>query len=270
MLRKLFAILLAAVLLFSSFPAAAEGQAAEEKEDLLQEYTEEAESTDRYFNVPVRIGIISSVNIRKDGLGIVFQPIAGTAARMALKTFVFITDLKTIELILEDGRSLEVPAVVSVLDNEAGTFIELNVTLSGAKAVAELLKNKTPVKTISFIRNSQPRVDMTVEELNQALGAVTGGAVNLSNQAAEAVSVFWKNLSEGAGTFAADARSAAEGAIGKAGDFVTEKWDSAEKAASDAAGKVSGKVQDALDAARGFFRKAAVFFSGLWNRITGK
>jgi len=268
MLKKMFIILLASIFAFTVFPAAAEEQTG--KEALLQEYTEEAEATEKYFNVPVRVGIINSVNIRKDGLGIVFQPISSTAAKMGLKALAFLADLKEIQVLLEDGRSIGVPAVVKVLDNEAGTFIELNVTISGAKTISELITNRDAVRTISFIHNDQSRTDMTTEELNKTLSTVTGKAVDFTKQAADAAAAFWKNLSDGAGMLAADAYSTAEGAITQAGEFITGTWDSAGKALSEAAGKTGDIAENALEAARGFFRNAAVFISQLWRSITGK
>lgn len=268
MLKKIIIILLAAVFAFTAFPMAAEGQ--NEKEALLQEYTEEAEAAEKYFNVPVRAGIINSVNIRKDGLGIVFQPISSTLAKMSLKALTFLADLKEIRVFLEDGRSIGVPAVVKILDNEAGTFIELNVTLSGASAIAELITNRNEVKTISFIHNDQSRTDMTTEELNKTLSSITGKAVDFTKQAAEAAAAFWKNLSDGAGAFAADTRSTAEGTITRAGEFIKGVWDSAGKALSEAVSKTGDTMENALEAAKGVFRNAAVFIFRLWRGIAGK
>ena len=68
---------------------------------------------------------------------------------------------------------------------------------------------------------------MTTEELNKTLSSITGKAVDFTKQAAEAAAAFWKNLSDGAGAFAADTRSTAEGAVTRAGEFIKGVWDMA-------------------------------------------
>ena len=259
MLKKIFIMLLAVTLIFASVPSWAETQTEEEKEELLQQYTEQAGNDDKYFNVPIRIGIINSINIRKDGLGLVFQPITGTVTSMSLKALSFLIDLKEIGVHLENEQTVKVPAVVKILDNEAGTFIELNLTLSGARSISDLIASESPVKTVSFIQNDNSQIDMTIEELNNALGSITGGVVDITNQVGEAISTFWKNLTGGIGTFVTDAFTSIGGALNQAGEFIAEKW--------DAAGET---VNGALEAAGGFLDDAADTVSDLFGGLFGK
>lgn len=259
MLKKVFIMLLAVTLIFASVPSWAETQTEEEKEELLQQYTEQAETEDKYFNVPIRIGIIHSVNIRKDGLGLVFQPITGPVAVMSLKALRFLIDLKEIGIHLENGQTVEVPAVVKVLDNEAGTFIELNLTLSGARAISDLITSESPVKAVSFIQKDSSQIDMTIEELNNTLSSIAGRAVDITKQAGEAISAFWKNLTGGIGTFVTDAFTTIEGAFNKAGEFIAEKRDAAGEAVNGAWEAVAGFLHKAADTVKnlfgGLFRK---------------
>jgi len=81
-MKKLVSWMLAIMLAVLSMPAIAETIPADGEEELLDQYVSELKDSDEFFSIPIRFGIIYSVALYRNGVGIVFQPVTNKAASL--------------------------------------------------------------------------------------------------------------------------------------------------------------------------------------------
>ena len=269
MLKKSLSLLLALALVLIPSLAAAEDDSA--KEELLEEYMENIEETDRSFTIPISFGILQAITLQKDGVGISFKTFTNLVTATGLEIVSIATDLKQIDIHLSDGHLVSFPAVVQIKQNDDfGTYIKINISKKAAKSIADLVQSKAPIVQITFTQNSGAKQSMTVDELNKALSEVFGGTVDIVNQGASAVAAFWEKLSQGAGTFYSNAYDSVESALVQAGDFIANTASDVGQALTDAASTAGSAVSDAIGTTGDFVGDAADTVSNFWNGLWGK
>ena len=264
-MKKTFAVILSFMLVLYLLPVHAESDTAQEQEELLEGYLENLEETDRSFAIPIGVGIIYSVILHNDSVGIVFTPIRSKRAAMSLEFASFMTDLKQITLHLLDGEAIVLPAVVDIKKYDVGTFITLNLSMQTASQVMQLIKNDSPVVRVTFTQNSNKEYDMSIDELNRSLSSSFDGAVDIINQVSSAISVFWTNLSRGIGVFASNAYSSVESVLMNIGDFFSGTASLIGERVSDAVNDAGDAINDAASKANDFFNDAASTAGDLIN-----
>ena len=267
-MKKLVSLLLACVLFLLPCLGSAEGSA--DQEAVYDEYVENLRETDRSFTVPIGIGILQSVTIMKDGVGIALRPIGGRLFSLGLSALGFLIDLKEVELLLEDGQTIHLPAVVQLSHTEVGTFIIIYLTGSTFSSLSELFSVRSRVVKLTFIQNSRKSFDLTMDELNQALSSVYGKTVDFVKLAATAVSVFWRNLKEGIGTFAENTREAIGKAVISAGEYLSDRWTEVSGELSGMAESIGKKISDMLDSARNALREFSESVTAYWKSLPAK
>ena len=127
MYKRFMALTVAVIMTLISICAYAETD-AKEKEEEVEEFMEELEETSQSFTIPINIGPIYSVIVRHDGIGIALSMIKSKSLSLALEAVSFLTDLKEMDIHLENGKKYTIPAVIQFLKQEVGSFIVFNIT----------------------------------------------------------------------------------------------------------------------------------------------
>ncbi len=266
-MRKIISVLLTIVLVFMMSASMADEK--KKDEELLDEYVEEMEETDSSFTVPVGVGIIYSVIIYKDGVSVVFSPIKSKKASLGLKALDFITDVNEIKLHYKNGQFAVLPATVEIKSYDVGTFITLNMSSKTMTAISDLSSIKSELDKVAFVHGDKSEQEMSVEELNQALSGVFGGAIDIANQSITAITTFWNNLSGGIGVLAANTYSSVEKALVSAGDWIADSASSLGNTVTDLADKAGEALGNAAEDAGEFLENAGDAVSDFWNGLWG-
>ena len=267
-IKKIFLFVLVTVILLTVSLSFAEST-TEEQEQALTDYVNEVKESGRSFTVPINIGPIYSVIVKEDGIGIVFSFIKSKAVSVGLEAISFVTDLKEMDISLENGKTFTIPAVVALQSHDVGTFIIFNISLEAANAIIEMVDQGSPVVKFTFIQGSGNRVEMSVDEVNQALSDATGSTVDIVNQGISAVTEFGNNLASGIGKFMEDAYSATEKAIVDAGDTIVNIANDAGSAIVDAGNAVGDFLGDASEAVGDSLSDAMDSVGNFWNGLWG-
>ena len=114
MYKRFMALTVAVIMTLISICAYAETD-AKEKEEEVEEFMEELEETSQSFTIPINIGPIYSVIVRHDGIGIALSMIKSKSLSLALEAVSFLTDLKEMDIHLENGKKYTIPAVIQFL-----------------------------------------------------------------------------------------------------------------------------------------------------------
>ena len=280
MTKKWMALFIAVTLVFTSVLSYAE-KPAEEQEEEVGEFMEELGETSQSFTIPINIGPVYSVIIRHDGIGIALSMIKSKSISLALEAVSFFTNLKEMDIHLENGKKYTIPAVVQILNQKVGTFIVFNVTEKAATSILDIISSGSPVVRFSFIQNNDNRIDMTVDEVNEAMTKATGEATDIVNQAGEAADKFWKNFSAGIGKYAEDTYADLSKALADAGDFLSNAANDLGKSLTDtanSAGEFIGSamesagesIGEAMESAGESIGEAMENLGNLWNGLWGK
>lgn len=264
-MKKNISIVLSVILVLVSSLSAAESAAPADSEKLIGEYYASAGEKDGVFTVPVGVGIIYSVLIYKDSVGIVFSPVKNGKVAMGLQALDFLTDVKEIRLGFEDGKSAVFPASLEIKAYDVGTFIVLNLSAGTAASLSALVSAGSMPDKAVFVRSDGTEQTLTVADLNKALGSFFDGAVDIVNQVKDAFSVFWQNLSKGVSVFAKKTKASVQRALIVAGLYMFgtmtrlgQALDKAEEALRNGLDQTGDFVKDAAD-------KAADFWKKLWD-----
>lgn len=268
-MKKTIVGILSIFLVLCLIPVCAESSTTDDQEELLDDYIENLEETDRSFTIPIGVGIIYSVILYHDSVGVVFTPIKSKSASMGLEVASFMTDLNRIQLHLLDGQTIVLPAVVDIKRYDVGTFITINLSMQAASQVVQLINNDSPVVRITFIQNSNNEYDMSIEELNRTLSSSFDSVVDIVNQASAAITVFWNNLSRGIGIFASNAYSSIESVLINVGSFISGTSSSIGEKVSDAVSSAGGAITDATTAAGDYITDAATSAGEFIEDATG-
>ena len=266
-MKKIISVLLTIVLVFVMSASMADEK--KKDEELLDEYVEEMEETDSSFTVPVGVGIIYSVIIYRDGVSVVFSPLKSKKAALGLKALDFITDVNEIKLYYKNGQSAVLPATVEIKSYDVGTFITLNMSSKTMTAISDLSSIKSELDKVAFVHGDKSEQEMSVEELNQALSGVFGGAIDIANQSITAITTFWNNLSGGIGVLAANTYSSVEKALVSAGDWIADSASSLGNTVTDLADKAGEALGNAAEDAGEYLENAGDAVSDLWNGLWG-
>ena len=266
-MKKAISFILALILFL--LPSMVVAEAAEEQA-LYEKYVENLKETDRTFTVPIGIGIIQSVIVLKDGIGVALAPIGGRAVSIGLQALDYLIDLKEVELHLENGQKLRFPAIAKIANTEVGSFVIVYITREVISSLAELISNHSSVVRLSFIQGDQTTHDMTMEELNQSFRKAFGETIDFIRQIPKAIAVFCKNLTEGIGVFAENTHAAIEKAVVDAGRYISEKWTDVGEALFGAAESAGKAVSGVVESAGKVLEDASEAISDFWNRLFGK
>ena len=266
-MKKLVALLVVFSLVFSMIVSLAEDK--KDEEELLNDYVEDMDETDSSFTVPVGFGIIYSVIIYRDGVGIVFSPLKSKTAALGLKALDFITDVQEIKLYYKNGQSTVVPATIEVKSYDVGTFISLNLSSKTMKAISDLSAIESELDRVAFVHGDKTEQEMSINELNQTLSNVFGSTVDIANQTISALSIFWNNLSNGVGVLAANTFSAAEKALVEAGDWISDSASSIGQSMTELADKAGETFNNALEETGEFLENAGDKVSDFWKGLWG-
>lgn len=291
MFRKILTLFIVFMMTCLPMISSAETNTDELKSE-SEEFVEELGETSRSFTIPINIGPIYSVIIRKDGIGIAISLIKNKSMSLAMETVSFLNDLKEVVVQLENGKEYKIPAVVQLLNHEVGSFIVMNVSGEAAKKIIDIVFSGSPAMSFSFIQNDNNRKDMTVDEVNEALTKATGEATDVVKQAREAVIKFWENFSSEAGKYAENTYADISNTLIGAGDFLSNSANDIGKSISDtanaageyingimeSAGVSIGEAMDsagksigeAMDSAGESIGEAVENIGNFWNGLWGK
>lgn len=270
-MKKLVSLLLACMLfLLPSLGSAEQSAEQADQEAVYDAYVENLRETDRSFTVPIGFGMFQSVTLMKDGIALAFKPIGGRLVSIGLSALGFLIDLKEVELLLDDGQTIRFPTAVKLSNTEVGTFIIVYITGETISSLSRLFSIRSHVARITFIQNSQNSFNMTMDEFNQALGSILGGTLDFVRLGASAVSVFWRNLKEGIGTFAANTHEAIEKAIAGTVNYLSDKWTDVSVTLSGAAESVGKKISDMIESTRKVFREFSESVTNYWQSLSAK
>ncbi len=267
-IKKIFLFALVTVILLTVSLSSAEST-TEEQEQALVDYVNEMKESGRSFTVPLNIGPIYSVIVKEDGIGIVFSFIKSKAVSVGLEAISFVTDLKEMDISLENGKIFTIPAVVALQSHDVGTFVIFNISLESAKAIMEMINQDSPVVRFSFIQGNGNRIEMSVDEVNQALSAATGNTVDIVKQGLSAVTEFGNGLTSDIGQFLEDTYAATEKAIVDAGDTLANLANDAGSAIADAGNAVGDFLGDASEAVGDSLSDAMDSVGSFWNGLWG-
>jgi len=266
--KKIVLVVLALSLLFTCTVSLSE-VVSEDSEEILGEYIDEMKESGRTFTIPLHIGPIYSVIVRKDGIGIVFNMVKSKAMELSLEAISFVTDLEEMDIALENGASFNIPAVVQLQSYDVGSFITLNLSAKATSTLIELLNQSSPIVKFTFVQGDGNKIDMTVDEVNKALSDASGTAVDIVNQAGTAAGEFFNNLGAGAGTFAADAYASVEQAVINAGDALIDAANDAGDFLGEAADSVGEFLGNTAESAGGALEDAAESVTDFWKGLWG-
>ena len=277
-MKRLIALMLCLALAMGLVLALAEPTADEEK--LLEDYARDLDKTDRSFTLPIGIGIIYSVILRHDSVGIVLSPARSLGTALSVEALAYLTDLKEIRVLMKGGETVKLPATVEIEKYKVGTFVTLNLSMQTGSLLTQVIGKGAQIDCVTFVQNSGKEYDMTLDELNSSLSEAFGSGVDIVGQASEALKTFWANLTEGIGVFASDAYASIEKALEDVGNYmsgaassiggaIADAWNAAGEAVSGALDAAGSAIDDAANAAGSAIEDAAGAVTDLWNSLWG-
>lgn len=268
-MKKLIAVLLSFMLIFTAVVSAAEEKEAGGKnpDPYTEESGKESEEADQSFMIPVGVGIIYSVVISKDRVSVIFSPIKSKAASLGLQFLDSLAGVEEIRLSFKNGQSVVLPAAAEIKSYDVGTFIALNLSLNAVRAVSDLVKIKSDPDRVAFVHHDGTEQEMSFDELNQAFSSAFGGIVDLSAQAGEAVSVFLNNLRNGVVILMSDSSASVKKALAEAEQWISKTVSSAGQSAAELKDSAEAAWENAREKAGEWMENAADSLKTLWNSL---